>query len=99
MNLIGMKSIPVSLKHIGRNFFCGTYSIIEHCFASRGLVTSIGYRGNGKAYTTHTRTLFDRFTLFVYDPFVYPSDIYFSCYLRFLPVFKGFIEFFMGGGG
>ena len=39
------------------------------------LVTSIGYRGNGKAYTTPTRTLFDRFTLFVYDPFVYPSDI------------------------
>ena len=48
---------------------------IEHYFASRGLVTSIGYRGNGKAYTTPTRTLFDRFTLFVYDPFVYPSDI------------------------
>ena len=73
MNLIGMKSIPVSLKHIGRNFFVGP--IIEHCFASRGLVTSIGYRGNGKAYTTPTRTLFDRFTLFVYDPFVYQSDI------------------------
>ena len=39
-------------------------------FAYRGLVTLIWYRGNGKAYTTPTRTLF------VYDPFVYPSDIY-----------------------
>ena len=39
-----------------------------------GLVTSIGYRGNGKAYTTPTRTLFDSFTLFVNDSVVYPSD-------------------------
>ena len=31
---------------------------------------SIGYGGNGEAYMTPTRTLFDRFTLFVYDPFV-----------------------------
>ena len=39
------------------------------------LNTSIGYRGNGEAYTTPTRTLFVRLTLFVYDPFVYPSDV------------------------
>ena len=50
--------------------------IIERYFASRGIVTSIGYKGNGKAYTTPTRTPFDRFTLFVYDFFGYPSDIY-----------------------
>ena len=37
---------------------------------------SIGYRGNGEAYTIRFDTLFDRFTLFVYDSFVYPSDIY-----------------------
>ena len=69
VNLIGMKSIPVSLKHIGRNFFCGTYSIIEHCFASRGLVTSIGYRGNGKAYTTPTRTLVS------FSPIIYQQEV------------------------
>ena len=40
------------------------------------LVTSIGYGGNGKAYTTPTRTLFVRLTLFVYDPYTYPSDVY-----------------------
>ena len=28
------------------------------------------------AYTTLFDTLFDRFTLFVYDPFVYPTDVY-----------------------
>ena len=39
--------------------------------------TSIGYRGNGLAYMTPTRTLFVRLTLFVYDPFVYPTDVYF----------------------
>ena len=48
---------------------------MKHCFAYRGLFTSIGYGGNGKAYMTPTRTLFDWFTLFVYDSFVYPSDI------------------------
>ena len=37
---------------------------------------SIGYRGNWEAYTTPTRTLFDRLTLFVYDPSGYPSDVY-----------------------
>ena len=49
---------------------------IEYCGNSRGLVTSIGYGGNGEAYTTLFDTLFDRFTLFVYDSFGYPSDIY-----------------------
>ena len=39
------------------------------------IVTSIRYRGNGETYTTPTRTLFDRLTLFVYDPFVYPTDV------------------------
>ena len=38
-------------------------------------VFSIGYGGNGEAYTTLFDTLFDRFTLFVYDSFVYPSDV------------------------
>ena len=46
--------------------------------AFRSPITSIGYRGNGEAYTTPIRTLFDRFTLFVYETFVYPSDVYYS---------------------
>ena len=37
--------------------------------------TSIGYRGNGEAYTTPTRTLFVRLTLFVYDPYTYPAIV------------------------
>ena len=44
--------------------------------ASRVLVTSIGYGGNGEACTAPTRTLIDWVTLFVYETFVYPSDIY-----------------------
>ena len=53
---------------------------IEYCGNSRGLVTSIGYGGNGEAYTTLFDTLFDRSTLFVYDPFVYPTDVYHLVY-------------------
>ena len=30
------------------------------------------------AYTTLFVTLFDGFTLFVYETFVYPSDVYYS---------------------
>ena len=43
--------------------------------SSSYLNTSIGYRDNGEAYTTPTRTLFVRLTLFVYDPYTYPSDV------------------------
>ena len=52
------------------------HSMLQSKISMWTIITSIGYRGNWKAYTTPTRTLFDRFILFVYENLGYPSDIY-----------------------
>ena len=50
-----------------------------------GLISTIfGYRGNGEAYTTPTRTRPLGLTLFVHDPFGYPSDVYSKSTLQFV---------------